>query len=335
MGRLGLVWPGVAALLIGAMSSPASGAETYTSDRDHTLQILESIAAEAGGFGLRAWVNAGADAPIPIGHHVEYHFLSEGPGHLTVLHLDSHGVATLIHPNGLPGSNQISPGVQQSFPSADAGFAVEAEPPLGTEFVLVLVTPDPITASDLGISLTSDPIAVVEAADATALADRLRARFAGFGPSKRAAASFQQRIVGRSASEEYDSVDIVSYFTERTRSIRRPRLDLHVHFESGSHDLDPSAKGNLDSVASALMDPRMQEMSFKVSGHTDDVGDTTYNDALSRARAQAVIRYLTEAHAVTPDRLEVHFYGERRPLEPNDTPEARQLNRRVEFELIR
>jgi outer membrane protein OmpA-like peptidoglycan-associated protein len=312
-----------------------SGTAAASSDRDRTLAILQSIASEQSGFELKAWVNAGTGEPIPIGHHVEYHFLAQSQGHVTVVHLDSHGVVTLIHPNGLGSGSELTAGVERRFPDVDADFTVAAEPPVGSEYVLVLATPAPISPADLGVSLAHDPIAVVEAADATAVAERLRERFAEFEPQSRAVTHVEQRIVGRSAEAEYESVDIVDYFTERTRSIRRPKLDLHVHFDTGSYELDASARSNLDSVASALADPRMKDMHFVVSGHTDDVGEAAYNDILSRQRAEGVVEYLTEERRIEPERLEITYYGERRPLEPNVSDGARLLNRRVEFELQR
>jgi outer membrane protein OmpA-like peptidoglycan-associated protein len=127
----------------------------------------------------------------------------------------------------------------------------------------------------------------------------------------------------------------VTFFSVRERAIRRPRLDLHVHFATGSARLDETARRNLDQVAQALHDRRLAGMRFRVAGHTDSVGDLAFNEGLSEQRARAVVRYLTVERGLAVERLEVAHYGERRPLESNDTPEGRRMNRRVEFELIR
>ena len=312
-----------------------AAAEPTGSARDQTAQLLREIAAEQTGFGLRAWVNDGSGAEVPIGHQLEYHFLSERNAHLTVVHLDSHGVATVIHPNAIGSSNWVERNVEHTFPAPSDGFSVYAEPPVGQELVLALATAAPIEAAALGLTLKDDPIAILEADAAPALVRRLRDVFIAMPPADRAAASFEQQIAGRSAAGEYDSVDIVSYFTTRTRSIRRPKLDLHVHFDTGSAQLDEGARRNLDSVAQALRDSRLREMRFTVSGHTDDVGDEAYNDDLSRRRAISVVEYLTEDHSIGADRLEINYYGETRPLQSGTTPEVRRLNRRVEFQLVR
>jgi outer membrane protein OmpA-like peptidoglycan-associated protein len=71
-----------------------------------------------------------------------------------------------------------------------------------------------------------------------------------------------------------------------------------------------------------------------VEGHTDDSGNAQYNLDLSHRRARAVVEYL-RARGVPQDRLDYVGYGATRPIGPNDTPEGRVLNRRVEFGLVR
>jgi outer membrane protein OmpA-like peptidoglycan-associated protein len=71
-----------------------------------------------------------------------------------------------------------------------------------------------------------------------------------------------------------------------------------------------------------------------VEGHTDDGGSAEYNLDLSHRRARAVVEYL-RARGVPQDRLDYVGYGATRPIGPNDTPEGRVLNRRVEFGLVR
>jgi outer membrane protein OmpA-like peptidoglycan-associated protein len=318
------------AVLVCVGSSAASA-----SPREETAAVMREIAEADKGFSLRAWVNDGSGAEISIGHQVEYHFLADRDAYLTVLHLDSHGVATLVHPNAIGSSNRVKRGLELTFPAPDDGFSVRAEPPVGRELVLVLATAESIAAESLGLELHEDPIAIIEADRAPALARRLRDLFLEVPQRDRAVVSFEQRIAGRSAEGEYDSVDIVQYFTTRTRSIRRPKLDLHVHFSTGSDELDPAAKRNLDSVAQALGDSRLRSMRFTVSGHTDDVGKPDYNDGLSRRRAISVVSYLTGIRSIDASRLEISYFGETRPLEPGTTAQARRLNRRVEFELLR
>ena len=66
-----------------------------------------------------------------------------------------------------------------------------------------------------------------------------------------------------------------------------------------------------------------------IEGHTDALGSSEYNHALSERRAQAVKRYL-EAAGVAPQRLSTAAFGASRPVAPNDA-RGNALNRRVEL----
>src|SRR5947207_2916710 len=69
-----------------------------------------------------------------------------------------------------------------------------------------------------------------------------------------------------------------------------------------------------------------------VEGHTDSVGTPFYNQTLSEQRASAVSTYLIDEGVPSP-RITSIGYGETRPKASNDTPEGRQLNRRVEIHI--
>ncbi|MGH9212858.1 MAG: OmpA family protein [Acidimicrobiales bacterium] len=106
-----------------------------------------------------------------------------------------------------------------------------------------------------------------------------------------------------------------------------------VLFAFDQDTLTPAAESYLDDVAAALSDlgPRM----VTISGHTDSVGEPTYNQDLSMRRAEAVRTAL--ARRLSGDfSFEVSGYGETQPVAPNengdgsDNAEGRALNRRVE-----
>jgi outer membrane protein OmpA-like peptidoglycan-associated protein len=71
-------------------------------------------------------------------------------------------------------------------------------------------------------------------------------------------------------------------------------------------------------------------ITIEVSGHTDNVGSTAYNQHLSERRAQAVINHLI-TNGINPKRLLARGYGSSQPVSPNDTEQGRQQNRRIEF----
>jgi chemotaxis protein MotB len=76
-----------------------------------------------------------------------------------------------------------------------------------------------------------------------------------------------------------------------------------------------------------------------VEGHTDDVpiasGRFQSNWELSMARAASVIGYLTKEGGIEPSRVSGVGFAEYHPAAPNDTPEGRAKNRRIELSLIR
>jgi outer membrane protein OmpA-like peptidoglycan-associated protein len=75
-----------------------------------------------------------------------------------------------------------------------------------------------------------------------------------------------------------------------------------------------------------------------IEGHTDNIPirnpkNFRNNEELSRARAEAVKRYL-EANSVSSYSIIVRGYGDRRPIADNSTKEGRNLNRRVELSFV-
>jgi peptidoglycan-associated lipoprotein len=68
---------------------------------------------------------------------------------------------------------------------------------------------------------------------------------------------------------------------------------------------------------------------IEIEGHTDNVGSKVYNQTLGLERAEAVKRYLYEAHQVPLHKINVISYGEDKPVAPNTTRAGRGQNRRV------
>ncbi len=75
------------------------------------------------------------------------------------------------------------------------------------------------------------------------------------------------------------------------------------------------------------------EIRLRIQGNTDSDGKDIYNQQLSLRRSEAIKTYLV-AHGVEASRLETQAYGESRPKRPNESPEDKQRNRRVEVEMI-
>jgi outer membrane protein OmpA-like peptidoglycan-associated protein len=105
-------------------------------------------------------------------------------------------------------------------------------------------------------------------------------------------------------------------------------LSLPVHFAFDSAKVDPSARTQLDALATGikLLPPTQVVI---VEGHTDAVGTEDYNLSLSQRRAAAVKDYLVSVHHIDAARLKDIGYGMFRPIEGADPASAE--NRRVQF----
>jgi outer membrane protein OmpA-like peptidoglycan-associated protein len=115
--------------------------------------------------------------------------------------------------------------------------------------------------------------------------------------------------------------------------VTREGEGLVVTFESGllfdfdSDQLRDASKSNLDNLANSLS--QFGDSKLLLVGHTDDKGTDTYNEDLSRRRANAVGSYLI-SRGVPNARVATSGRGESEPIAPNDTDANRQKNRRVE-----
>src|SRR5438270_4916139 len=105
-------------------------------------------------------------------------------------------------------------------------------------------------------------------------------------------------------------------------------LNGGILFDTGKTALKPGAKSTLSKIAKQLQtDPSLK---IAAEGHTDNVGGTAMNQALSEKRANAVRDYLVSA-GISGDHITADGKGEESPIATNKTPAGRQQNRRVEL----
>jgi len=106
----------------------------------------------------------------------------------------------------------------------------------------------------------------------------------------------------------------------------------NIFFNYNKATLRPESKTELENLIKLMNDN--PNIKIEISGHTDNIGSAAYNQKLSESRAKAVVDYLIE-HGIERSRLSYRGYGFDKPIAPNDTEEGRQLNRRVEFKIIK
>lgn len=103
-----------------------------------------------------------------------------------------------------------------------------------------------------------------------------------------------------------------------------------IHFSPRSAKIQKKSHEVLNQAVKILKQfPKIQ---LEVQGHTDNNGKPEYNRELSNRRAISVMEYLV-AKGIAKERLKAKGYGDKKPQEPNNTPEGRALNRRIEFKV--
>ena len=105
-----------------------------------------------------------------------------------------------------------------------------------------------------------------------------------------------------------------------------------INFEPGSATLDEAGAGIMDDIAEVLK--TCGEIRLEISGHTDSQGRETMNQRLSEERARSVLDALRARRVITSS-FSSEGYGETQPIADNGTEEGREVNRRIEFRLIK
>jgi outer membrane protein OmpA-like peptidoglycan-associated protein len=106
----------------------------------------------------------------------------------------------------------------------------------------------------------------------------------------------------------------------------------NIFFEFDKYDLQDKSLTELQKILRFMNEN--PSVKIEISGHTDNSGNATYNQQLSNNRAQSVKTYLVE-RGIDSKRLFTKGYGSEKPIRPNDTEENRQLNRRIEFKILK
>lgn len=106
-----------------------------------------------------------------------------------------------------------------------------------------------------------------------------------------------------------------------------------VFFDEDATSMRSGAVANLEAIAESIKtNPYVGSVS--VIGHSDDTGNTDYNEKLALARATSVAGYLA-SRGISLDKIKTSGVGSQKPIANNATPAGRQLNRRVDVQIGR
>lgn len=106
----------------------------------------------------------------------------------------------------------------------------------------------------------------------------------------------------------------------------------NLGFDSGKSTIKAASITSLNKMAELMV----KNTKFKIllKGHTDSSGSDDLNLKLSQSRVDSVKEYLV-SKGISGGRITALGYGDKQPIATNETAEGRELNRRVEFEIVK
>ncbi|MCC6559424.1 MAG: OmpA family protein [Polyangiaceae bacterium] len=111
------------------------------------------------------------------------------------------------------------------------------------------------------------------------------------------------------------------------------KINDKILFAFGKADIDKQSDDLIKNIAQVIKDNPQIEF-LEVAGHADKVGNDAGNVQLTKNRANAVVAALA-ALGVDKNRMRGAGYGRYCPVDPGDSEEAREKNRRVEFKIMK
>ena len=104
-----------------------------------------------------------------------------------------------------------------------------------------------------------------------------------------------------------------------------------INFRTATATIEDTSVELLERLTGIALACVGTDLTVEVGGHTDSQGTDANNQALSEARAQAVVAFMAE-RGVPADGLQAVGYGEAQPIADNATAEGRAQNRRISFD---
>ncbi len=109
-------------------------------------------------------------------------------------------------------------------------------------------------------------------------------------------------------------------------------IDLHIEFDFDKASIRSQYNQRIADVV-AFMENNSTAL-LHLEGHTDNMGNASYNLILSNKRAEAVRQEFVSKYNIDASRITAKGYGETRPVATNSTKAGRQLNRRVDARIM-
>ena len=151
--------------------------------------------------------------------------------------------------------------------------------------------------------------------------------------------SFIATVEGYYSISNYLDLTTISEYKEMDFNVEMKPIEIgetvrlnNIFFDFNKSVLRSESFQELDRVVKLMKDNPYIEI--EIAGHTDNVGADEYNLNLSLERANSVVAYIV-SKGISQNRIIAKGYGESKPIASNDTEEGKQLNRRVEFTILK
>ena len=111
------------------------------------------------------------------------------------------------------------------------------------------------------------------------------------------------------------------------------KINEKILFEFGKSTIDKKSDDLIKNIAEVVIKHPQIEF-IEIAGHADKVGSDPGNVILTKSRSAAVLAALVK-NGVNAKRMRPVGYGRYCPVDPGDSEEAREKNRRVEFKILK
>jgi hypothetical protein len=118
-----------------------------------TASSIGKLASDSGKGALKVSVSTdrGAGAVYREGERMVVLASVNKAAWLKVYHIDATGVLRLIYPNAFTSGRRLEPGAVVRIPGPDDNFAFDMVPPFGTEFIKIVASTQPFSASETAV----------------------------------------------------------------------------------------------------------------------------------------------------------------------------------------
>lgn len=113
--------------------------------------------------------------------------------------------------------------------------------------------------------------------------------------------------------------------------VGKPFIIDNIYYNTNSAELTKESRIVIEAFSNYLKENR--DIKIEIQGHTDNVGKSKDNEALSANRSNS-IKFMLEELGVDGKRITAMGYGDKKPIATNTTEEGRAKNRRTEFMII-